>query len=169
MTTAQIITTIIETEGGYNDVEGDSGGPTNFGITLATLSAWRKTECTASDVRSMTPAEAREIYESQYIKEPGFDRIASEALRYVVVDFGVNSGPETATMALQKAIGVTVDGKFGPKTEAAANLTDGRRLALKVLAGRMRHNGRLITSKPIKAKFAAGWADRVATQVEELA
>lgn len=165
----QIITTIIETEGGYNDVSGDDGGPTNFGITLDTLSAWRKTECTASDVKSMTAAEARAIYEQEYIRGPGFDRIASEVLRYTLVDFGVNSSPKRAIEGLQRVLGVTVDGRLGPKTEAAANLTDGRRLALKVLANRTRLMGRLITDKPIKAKFAAGWMDRVATQVEDIA
>jgi len=165
----QIITTIIETEGGYNDVPGDDGGPTNFGITLDTLSAWRKAACTAEDVRHLSATEARAIYEQEYVRGPGFDRIASEALRYTLVDYGVNSGQETAIMALQKVLGVTVDGKLGPKTEAAANLTDGRRLSLKVLANRARLLGQLITKKPIKAKFAAGWMDRVATQMEELA
>lgn len=169
MTTDSLITDILEREGGFVDHPADKGKATKFGITLGTLSDYRKQSCTVEDVRQLSATEARLIYEQNYIKAPGFDRIASDALRATLVDFGVHSGPIAAIRALQKAVGVPADGMLGGQTEAAANLLDGRRLALKVLAGRARKLGRIITDDPTQAAFAAGWMDRVADQVEDLA
>lgn len=169
MTASELIDAIIEREGGYVNHVADRGGATKFGITLATLSAWRSADCTADDMKALSVAEAREIYGAEYITRPGFDRIASEALRATLVDYGVHSGPRVAIRSLQRILKVAQDGNLGPQTEQAANLTDGRRLAIKVLAGRARHLGRIITDDPKQAAFAAGWMDRVADQVEELA
>lgn len=170
MTTDDLITAILKNEGSrYTDHAADKGGPTRYGITQATLTAYRGHPVTPVDVASLTEAEARAIYEQDYIKGPGFDRIGSDALRFVLVDYAVNSGPITAIRALQRTLGVPVDGNLGPVTEQAANLKDGRRLALGVLAQRARHFGRIITDNPTQAMFAAGWMDRLARQVEELA
>ena len=58
MTTKEIIDGIIKREGGYVDHPADRGGPTKFGITLATLEAWRGHRITAAymkDLRKKTP------------------------------------------------------------------------------------------------------------------
>ena len=51
MTTDSLITDIIEREGGFVDHPSDRGKATRFGITLATLSDYRKSSCTVEDVR----------------------------------------------------------------------------------------------------------------------
>ena len=38
---SDLIDTIVANEGGYVDNAGDAGGPTRYGITIATLSAFR--------------------------------------------------------------------------------------------------------------------------------
>ena len=167
MNDAELIDAVLVHEGSeYTNVPGDHGGPTKFGVTLATLSAWRHQDCTPFDVEHLSLTEARVILQDLYIKQPGFERIASDVLRGALVDFGVNSGPAQAIKALQKVLGVTVDGVLGPETEKAANLKTGPFLALKVNAGRVRLYGRIITNDPTQAKFASGWANRIADQIE---
>lgn len=169
MTTESLIDAILAREGGFVDHPDDKGGATNFGITQATLAAHRWRGVTVEDVRNLTEQEARAIYSQRYVTAPGFDRIASDPLRAALVDYAVHSGPVAAIKALQRRLGVDVDGVLGPATQRAANLEDGRRLALGVLAGRLRHLGRIITDSPSQATFAAGWMNRVAEQVEGLA
>lgn len=166
VTDQQIIDAILAREGGYVDHPSDRGGPTNYGITIGALAEWRKDPVNLVDVRSLTEAEARRIYLERYISAPGFDHIKDDRLRALVVDFGVNSGPHTATAWLQKSLGVTPDGVIGLKTLGALDSCDASRVYLKLCAARMRFLGRLITDSPSQAVFAAGWMDRVASFVE---
>ena len=71
-----IIGEIIKREGGFVDHPSDRGGPTKFGITLRTLRAWRGQPVTREDVRTLTKAEARQIYAERYIQSPKIDQIA---------------------------------------------------------------------------------------------
>jgi lysozyme family protein len=167
MTTREIIDSILAREGGYVDNPADRGGPTRFGITLATLAAWRGRPVTADDVRAMPESEARAIYAEQYIVRPGFDALP-DPLRGVVVDAGVNHGTERATRLLQRAVGVEVDGRLGPVTLAAVASVDVRRLAVRTCTERVRLFGRIITATPTQAVFAAGWLDRVADLIDEI-
>lgn len=171
MTVRDLITAIIASEGGdaYTDDPADKGGPTKYGITQKALTDWRRVPATPEDVQLLTEGEARAIYEHRYIIEPGFSLIGSEALRGVLVDFGVNSGPRNAVRALQAVLGVTVDGIIGPQTVQAAALKDGRRLGILVLAQRGRFIGRWLERDHSQAKYAAGILNRVMSQVEELA
>jgi lysozyme family protein len=107
---------IFKAEGGYSDNPVDPGGPTNFGITLATLRA--DPNLTAEDVKKLARAVAREIYRTAYWNRmqcgalpPGLD--------LEVFDFGVNSGPAESVKTLQGLVGVTQDGSVGPITLAA--------------------------------------------------
>ena len=55
-------------EGGYVDHPSDPGGATKMGITHKTLAEWRgksMAEVTKQDVRNLSLAEARQIYESR--------------------------------------------------------------------------------------------------------
>ena len=157
---------ILRREGGFVDHPADRGGPTNFGITQATLSAWRGRQATVNDVRLLPRAEARQIYADQFIVQPRFDKIADARLRHLVIDAGVHSGPARAAQWLQAAAGVTADGVVGPRTLAAVNTADARVLYNRFLAQRVRFIGRLITNDTRQAAFAAGWANRIAEFLE---
>lgn len=110
-----VISSVIQSEGStYTDDAADRGGPTKYGVTLATLREVRP-GATADDVRNLTEEEARTIYIQRFVAEPGFARIY-EPLRTLVVDFGVTSGPRRATRALQLAVGAVADGIMGPET-----------------------------------------------------
>lgn len=172
-----IIGAVLQREGGYTDDPADRGGPTNFGITQATLAQWRGRPVSADDVRTMTEAEARTIYADLYLSRTGIGRIANDDVRAVVFDAAVNHGAKPAIRLLQRALGLHDDGVIGPVTLSAIPYLDGRRLAVRVLAERCRLYGRLISGNttdadrdgiPDSTEFAAGWLNRVAAQLEEL-
>ncbi|MDP1644763.1 MAG: glycosyl hydrolase 108 family protein [Thiobacillus sp.] len=163
-----ILADIIRREGGFVNHPADRGGPTNFGVTAQTLGGWRKLgrAATADEVKALTEAEARAIYRQQYVTAPGFETITHPALLHLLVDSAVHSGPKRAVQWLQTALGVTADGVIGAKTRATIAQADQETLYRKVLGQRLRHLGRLITSDPKQAAFAAGWMNRMAEFVE---
>ena len=84
---------IFKAEGGYSDNPADPGGPTNFGITLATLRAYEgDPNLTADNVKTLTPAVAKEIYRTAYWNRMQCGALPA-GLDLEVFDFGVNSGP----------------------------------------------------------------------------
>jgi lysozyme family protein len=166
MTNDEIITAILGREGGFVNNPNDIGGATSFGITRDTLSEWRKVEASVADVEALTEAEAKQIYLARYLERPGFDRILSGPLRHLVVDSGVQHGPKRVTEWIQKIVGVTVDGKLGPKTAAAINGADTTPLFNRLLARRLRWYGSLISSVRSQAAFAHGWMSRAASFLE---
>jgi lysozyme family protein len=167
LTDNEIIDDIIKREGSYVNHSADKGGPTNHGITQATLSQWLGTAASEDDVKQLTEAEARLIYRQRYIMEPGLDQIHDGKLRALLVDSAVNHGPRAAIQMLQKAIGVFHDGVIGDETLTA--LAKVSNPTARLCAERVRFYGRLITSKPSQAVFAAGWANRMAEFIEGLA
>jgi lysozyme family protein len=164
VTNADIIAAVLEYEGGFTNNPSDRGGPTNWGITQETLSQWLKRPATVRDVEALTKDEAISIYLARYIVGPGFDRIADRRLRHLAVDSGVQHGTERAIKWLQALLlGVTADGKLGPKTAAAINAEDAGRLFNRLLARRIRWYGSLISSVQSQATFAHGWMKRAAS------
>lgn len=122
-TVDQMIDDIIAVEGGYVDHPNDKGGPTKYGITIATAKANGYT----GDMRNLPLDLAKQIYRKQYLVQPGFDQYLtlSPAIAAELFDTGVNMGPARAALFLQRAVnalagsGLAVDGKLGPATLAA--------------------------------------------------
>ena len=170
------LTNILRREGGFVDHPADRGGPTHFGITSATLGDWRGLGRPASreEVKALTEREARQIYTKRYLTDTRIGEIRNAKLRDLLLDCAVHHGPRRAAVWLQEAVGVTADGKVGPKTLAAVAETgrrgegrrgEGRRrrpLHATILAKRLVFLGELITKDPKQAVFAKGWMVRVA-------
>lgn len=172
----KIVSEVVDREGGYVDNPADTGGPTNFGITQATLAAWRGVIVTPSDVQAMPRSEAEAIYKDRYYHRPGYDAIKDEKLAAIVVDCAVQFWTDDATAWLQLALGVTADGKIGPATLAALEAADPRTVAVRIMAYRIRRRGHRITAAtkkgsrvPDQSRFAEGWADRDADFLESVA
>jgi lysozyme family protein len=148
---------IFKAEGGYSDTPGDPGGPTNFGITLATLKAYEGSpNLTAQDVKNLTPATAKEIYRSNYWNRMQCGALPA-GLDLEVFDFGVNAGPGEAVKALQRIVGVTADGSIGPITLAAIGQFKPRDLISQYSEARLAYYKGL--NNP---EFEQGWTARVA-------
>lgn len=161
MTTDEMIDDILHREGGYVDHAADKGGPTNFGITQKTLSAWLGRQATKGDVQALDEKTARAIYAKAYVQAPGFDQIKDDRLRALVVDSGVQHGPTTAAKWLQIAVGANPDGKIGPKTLAALNAAKTEAVYLAVLALRTEYYGRILVNDASQHVFALGWLRRI--------
>mgnify|MGYP001259337838 FL=1 len=149
----RIIDDILAVEGEeYTDNPADSGGPTKYGITQATLAKWRRRPVTPAEVAALTREEAREIYYHRFVVDPGYVGVLelSERIAAELVDTGVNMGPAVATMFLQRSLNalnrqqrdypdIAVDGACGPRTLAALRAylakrgTEGETVLLKAL------------------------------------
>jgi lysozyme family protein len=118
---------IIAVEGGYVNDPSDSGGETNFGVTIAVARA-NGYEGTMHD---MPKSVAFDIYATQYWDSMFGDQLAglSEAVATEVIDTAVNMGTGRASRFLQRALNVLlsgealkVDGQVGPATVGALSL-----------------------------------------------
>jgi lysozyme family protein len=163
VTVDRLIADLIDREGGYVDDPVDRGGPTHMGITLATLQQWRAPlPVTRADVMALTREEATAIYRARYVDGPGFrEAIRDDRLLALVVDYGVLSGPEAATKALQRAIGIHDDGVLGPQTRRVLVSQAGSTEVYKrLLADRIGHHVELVLTNPSQRRFLRGWLSR---------
>lgn len=120
-------------EGGYTNHPADRGGPTNMGITLETLRAWRHNDAlTAEDVKQLGLDEARRIFKARY-----YDVVRGDDLPLLVAapvyNAAVLHGPGRSAEFLQNSLvscgaQVTVDRIVGPDTVRAVGSVDAQRL-----------------------------------------
>lgn len=104
------ISYVLENEGVDFDHPNDHGGRTRYGITEVVAAKHGR------DVRTLTLADAKAIYRSDYWQ---FDGIRDARLAAKLLDIVVNFGVRGGTKIIQRAAGVLEDGVYGPKTEAA--------------------------------------------------
>lgn len=154
--TAQVQSYILASEGGYVDDPRDNGGATNMGITHKTLAAWRGKPVTKQDVRNLTKAEALQIYEAQYWKAVGADRLPV-GLDYAVADYGINSGPARAVKDIQRELGVTADGVIGVQTLAALK----GKSTVKLIEGLCERRRKFVRGLSSYKDFGRGWETRI--------
>lgn len=122
------LTPILKWEGGYSNDPGDSGGPTNMGITQADLSNWLGRQASIADVKSMTLEIATAIYRKRYWEPLLCDQLPV-SLALMTFNCGVNSGVSRGASFLQRTLnrqnaGLDEDGEVGPLTVAAAAKVD---------------------------------------------
>ncbi len=164
-----VLGSLIAREGGFVDHPADRGGPTKYGITLATLSHWRDQPVGRDDVAALTEAEARAIYRERYWRGPGLDRLPT-IIQPAMLDAAVHMGPAAAVRLLQRVLAAggwepgPVDGIIGPRTIAAAEAAVdaiGERLVVLLLVARANDLRRLIARDPSQRVFARGWQARL--------
>lgn len=157
-----VISAILLREGGVKDV-GDGKGLTRWGQTPEWLEEFDLPIPTSAD-------EAAENYH-RWLLLTNLIAVCDmpDSLADIVIDWAVHSGHRPAVKAMQRVLGVAVDGVLGTETETALQSVRRDLLARRVLAASDRYKGRLITDDPARyARFAAGWANRRAQQIEDL-
>ena len=142
MTDDQILDLVLRHEGiEFTNDPDDPGGCTKFGITRQTLQDWRGELTTCLDVRDMSEQEARDIYQSRYIRP--FDGVEPD-VKPQVVDIAVNSGVLTARTLL-----------------ALAQQDDpNKSLNTRLFIQRMKHYVRIVKAHAERRKYLSGWFNR---------
>ncbi len=159
---AEVLSQVMAWEGGVATVPGESF-VTRFGQTPEWLSTFGLTA-------PRTPAEALANYRTWLVRT-GLIGVCdyADAFAVSVVDWAVHAGHVPAIRALQGRLGVTVDGIYGPETQTAVDIADRVVIARRMVSARLRSLGKLIASKPEQyGRYAGGWMNRVADQVERL-
>lgn len=161
----------------FTDDPADPGGATRYGITQRTLQYYRRRltgnnalEVKAADVAAMTRGEAIDIGVSIFAVESGLAHILDARVRFVALDYAFHAGWVPAIRALQTAVGVAVDGQFGPLSQNAVNRHPAPvQLGLQVLTRRAEAMQRQLRAKPAMQKFTLGWWARITTNQRQLA
>lgn len=112
---------VLEMEGGFSDDPHDPGGPTNKGITLRVLAAWKGVAPDSSliaQLRHIPDSTVRDIYLQRYWLPAHCDEFPPQ-LAFFHFDAAVNHGVTGAMRLLQRAAGTDADGEIGPNTRAA--------------------------------------------------
>lgn len=79
-------------EGGYTNDPYDPGGPTNYGITIATLSHELGRKATVKDVKNISMNVVKDIYKKKYWNLVDGDSLPA-GVDLLAFDIAVNSGP----------------------------------------------------------------------------
>lgn len=138
------ITELLKSEGGYTNDPQDTGGPTNFGITINDYRMYINKKGTAEDVKNMTVAQAKAIYKKRYWDAVDGDNLPS-GVDYTVFDYGVHSGVARAKRILAQF-----------RSE-----TDNEVLINKINDERLHFLMALCASKPGYDKYRKGFTNRV--------
>lgn len=165
-----VIDTILKHEGKYQNSSKDRGNwnskgdqvGTNYGITPQVYEEHFGVIPTQADMKSLTEAQAREIYEKRYVdpvkrnlkideSHPAFQQL---------VDMTVNHGYSGMVTMLQRATGAKVDGKAGPGTQKAMQGIDPVKLNELLVDVRIDEYNRQAKSNPDKQVWLRGWINR---------
>lgn len=148
----------------YTNNKKDKGGPTKYGITLAT---WRRVGydkngdgvLNEKDVKLLTEDDFQRVFKQNYWDACKADQIQNQSIANMLVDFAYNSGVSRAVKYLQKTLGVTADGIIGKNTLSAINGSDGKKLFERFKKARKNYLIRIAVGE--QKNNLEGWLRRV--------
>ncbi len=144
-----IIQDMIAREGGFINHPSDRGGPTKYGITIATLMDWRGRSVTIDDIQNLTVGEATEIYQAKYVKP--FNWYKDRKWFELIVDSGVNHGVSKANKWL---------GELKAKYQTF-DATNDQKIYVEICCKRLNLFANIVWSEPSQSAFIKGWINRV--------
>jgi lysozyme family protein len=148
------LTFVLKDEGDNDDDPADHGGRTSRGITQKEYSAWlAEQKVPDKDVWNATENDIEEIYHDEYWM-PYCDNFPA-GIDYLYFDMAVNAGPYRAAVLLQRALGVTDDGRIGPITRQALVGIDAKTLIYDYTASK-----RDFYQALHQPRFLRGWLNR---------
>ncbi len=162
-------------EGGYSNNPADSGGETYRGISRVNWPnwpGWARIDCYlkvpalgTGSPKQLDTDPVIQAFVVQFYKENfwQYDGINSQAIANKVFDLSVNVGKVHAIKITEGAVGTTVDGSYGPATEAAINATDSGSLLSKIRSAAEQYHEQIEQSHPEDAQFLKGWLRRDAS------
>ena len=162
-------------EGGYNDVQGDAGGATNWGISLRFLKDLHKSaswvdvdgdgDVDKNDIKSLTKENASKIYYTEFWLKNKCDKIIDVNIAAKLFDMSVNMGNKQAAKLLQLALKLAgheliADGILGAKSLEAINKTNPIELMVFLKYQCINFYLKLVETNPAYQKFIRGWLRR---------
>ncbi len=152
---AQSLAWVLDAEGGNDDDPADHGGRTSRGITQREYDAWRwENKLPKQDVWKASQPEITQIYQEEYWM-PLCDTLPT-GMDYCYFNMCVNAGPQRATKLLQRAVGCAADGRIGPITRSAINVSDPA-----TVVARFADLSRDFYLSLHQPRFIKGWLNRV--------
>lgn len=173
----KLIAELIAREGGYVNHAADKGGPTKYGITQATLSAYLGRKASLDEVKALDQELAAEIYLKNYYHAPRIDTLPDD-LQPIMLDMQVIHRPRVGIKILQRVINlagfgpVDIDGALGPQTRAAAaRAADemGPYLINAIVEERLQFFRLIVRQDKSQIVFLKGWEARAEGFREEVA
>lgn len=163
----EMLDDIIIKEGGYINHPADKGGPTKYGITLATYSYYKKRKCVANELKLISKEYAKQIYKTLYYYKPKIDQLPFK-VQPIIFDIAVNSGPAKAIQMLQQVLDnlgfrTHADGTMGPKTLAnteRAIESMGPSFVNAIVNRRKEFYRYIVKNNPNQQVFLKGWLAR---------
>lgn len=146
---------LLRSEGGNDDDPHDHGGRTSRGVTQREYDAWRRERGMSTlDVWKAPQSDIEAVYKEEYW-DPHCDLLPI-GVDYLYFDMAVNAGPNRATKLMQRALGLTEDGRVGPITRQAMKSADPRKLI-----ERYSEVKRAFYINLNQPRFIKGWLNRV--------
>lgn len=154
-------------EGGLTDDPHDSGGITNFGITLPFLKQYNP-NATVDDIKNLTKSDAEKIYRELIWDKYNYQKIEDTQIAAKIFDMSVSIGEYESHVLAQRAINaltrypIQVDGILGPISFSKINDLAPLYL-LNELRDLLKRYYLLVVSKnPEDKVFLKGWLNRAA-------
>lgn len=143
----------------FEEVAGDSGGPTEFGIDQRSHPG--------TNIKGLTLAQARAIYWAHWDKS--LARSLPQPVGITWFDAAENCGESASTKQLQRSLGVADDGQFGPVSfRSLEGWMNTALIVDKQLDERSKYYDKLVEQNPKKFKrFLAGWKNRISSLREK--
>ncbi|MEL7036670.1 MAG: glycosyl hydrolase 108 family protein [Cyanobacteria bacterium J06592_8] len=139
----------------------DLGGVVQYGITQATFDTYRRRQgLPLKSVDEITASEVEQVYFEIYWKPSKADLMVLP-LAVTHFDTAVNFSVRGSTEFLQEAIGgLTVDGDFGPQTQAALEQNNTFETAERYCQARIDYRYLRVEINPSQEIFLEGWLKR---------
>lgn len=154
-------------EGGFVNHASDPGGATKYGVSLRFLREQGlhtgdvdgDGDIDEDDIRALTPALAARVLRRNFWDVFPLDNV-QPLCAMVIYDTAVNMGVFYARKMAQQALGLQVDGRWGPLTWAALKSCDDKKTAVAMCHIRRARYCELARSNPAFSPFLHGWLRR---------
>lgn len=158
---------ILSHEGNYSNHPNDLGGPTNKGVTLATMKSVGKDlnndgKIDVEDLKLLSDKDVEKIFKKYYWDKCLGDQIKSQSVANMIIDWYYNSG-KWAITNIQSLLQLPEDGIVGPITLGKINSLEPRELFQAIRKTRINYYERIVRKRPANKVFLNGWVRRTSS------
>ncbi len=151
---------ILNNEGGFTNDPNDSGGATNYGLTITDLIDSGYVNPDIETIRDLRMPQVQNIYRILYWDKLQLDAVLSQKIATLVFDQGVNRGIRTITRDIQRLGLLRPDGIMGPKTLNYINQTVESSLCKNLIEVAKQSYRAIASNNPKDKVFLNGWLNR---------